>query len=96
MKYKSSDIIDVEIVKDLSWLKMVIRERYYRMRGWYWGLRNRVRMGVISSETAVEILLVVSIMAMAIMWFTLVYSLMGLEMAILSSIVGVVSLWANK
>jgi hypothetical protein len=38
-------IIDVEVVKNWNWVKCGVKEKYYRMRNWWWGLSGVAFIG---------------------------------------------------
>lgn len=38
-------VIDVEVVKDWNWLKLVVKGGYYRLRNWWWGVSKRALIG---------------------------------------------------
>lgn len=98
MKYKSSNIIDVEVVKDWNWVKSVMRRGYYGVRNKWWGMRSFVKrlFSLDRMEWVMVVCLISSIVVIALMGVYLLYVLLGWEITVVAVGLMLLNMWADS
>ncbi len=102
MKYKPSEIIDVEVVRDWNWVKCGVKGGYYRVRNWWWDVKYGVRDGIMDRHKRHMILEGFIGIGLICSFLTIVGGLLygiamtfGVEMAVIMAVVFGLDTWSR-